>query len=154
MCLCPPLLPGNYLRDATHVSSTEDQYINRTPQVIAAVSIALVLAACGADSGQAGDPALGEELYATKLDPDSDLFSCAECHSLDGSDSIGPTFQGIGERAGQRVAGLSAEEYLRESIVDPQAYVVEGFFFRMPGVIGPLLTEEDINNLIAFMLTQ
>lgn len=125
-----------------------------TPQVIAAFVVALALAGCGADSGQVGDSALGEELYAAKLDPESELFSCAECHSLDGSDSRGPTFQGIGERASQRVAGMSAEEYLRESIVDPQAYIVEGFFFRMPGVFGPLLTDEDINNLIAFMLTQ
>jgi len=31
---------------------------------------------------------------------------------------------------------------------------VEGFFFRMPAVFGPLLTDEDIDNLIAFMLTQ
>ncbi len=49
---------------------------------------------------------------------------------------------------------MSAEEYLRESIVEPRAYKVEGFFFRMPVVFREILTDEDINNLIAFMLTQ
>ncbi len=38
-----------------------------TPQVIAAFIVALALAACGADSGQVGDPALGEELYTSSL---------------------------------------------------------------------------------------
>ena len=35
-----------------------------THQFVAAFVVALALAACGADSGPAGDPALGEELYA------------------------------------------------------------------------------------------
>ncbi len=66
----------------------------------------------------------------------------------------GPSFQGISKRAGDRVPGLSAVEYLRQSIVDPSAYVVEGFVDIMPISIGFLLSEEDIDNLVAFLLTQ
>jgi hypothetical protein len=38
---------------------------------------------------------------------------------------------GISERAGTRLAGLAAVEYLRQSILEPSAYVVEGFEDKM-----------------------
>ena len=84
---------------------------------------------------------------------------CSVCHSLDGSENVGgfraPTFQGISGQAGDRVPGLSAEDYLRESIVDPAAYLVEGYFAdAMPKGLKILLSEEDIDNLVAFLLTQ
>ncbi len=51
--------------------------------------------------------------------------------------------------------GLSAEEYLRESIVDPAAYTVDGYFAdAMPKVYKILLSEEDVDGLVAFLLTQ
>ena len=51
--------------------------------------------------------------------------------------------------------GLSAEEYLRESIVDPAAYIVEGYSDgTMPKGFRFLLSEEDIDSLVAFLLTQ
>jgi hypothetical protein len=76
------------------------------------------------------------------------------CHSLDGSADAGPSFQGISERAGERVPDLSAVEYLRQSIVDPSAYVVEGFDDIMPKGYRILLSEEDIDDLVALLLTQ
>ena len=84
----------------------------------------------------------------------------AVINTLDGSVNkaaayLGPSFQGISERAGDRVPELSAVEYLRQSIVDPSAYVVEGFIDRaMPKNYRLLISEEDIDNLIAFLLTQ
>jgi cytochrome c oxidase subunit 2 len=48
---------------------------------------------------------------------------------------------------------LSAEEYLRESIVDPKAYIVEGYGGTMQRYKF-LLSEEDIDSLVAFLLTQ
>ncbi len=50
--------------------------------------------------------------------------------------------------------GLSAEEYLRESIVDPKAYIVEGYSDFMPKGFRILLNGEDIDSLVAFLLTQ
>ncbi len=84
---------------------------------------------------------------------------CSECHSLDGSELTIPAFtapswQGVSGRAGDRVPGLSAEEYLRESILDPGAYVVEGYSDGMPKGFRFLLSEEDVDNLVAFLLTQ
>jgi cytochrome c oxidase subunit 2 len=76
---------------------------------------------------------------------------------LDGSEypggRKGPSWQGISGRAGDRVPGLSAEEYLRESIVDPKAYIVEGYVGLMQSYKF-LLSEEDVDGLVAFILTQ
>ena len=80
---------------------------------------------------------------------------CRICHSLDpGLVLIGPSLDGIATRAATRVPGLSAEEYIRQSILDPNAYVVEGFpAGQMLQNFGELLSGEDIDNLVAFLLT-
>ncbi len=102
-----------------------------------------------------GDPERGREID----DDGGGVLSgpCSNCHTLDGSEYPGesrraPTWQGI-SGLGDRVPGLSAEEYLRESIVDPKAYILEGYLGIMQSYKF-LLSEEDIDSLIAFILTQ
>lgn len=80
---------------------------------------------------------------------------CRICHSLDaGVTLVGPSFAGIATRAETQVPGLSAEEYLRQSIVDPEAFVVDGFPAgqMVPNYLD-LLSDEDIDDLVAFLLT-
>ena len=68
---------------------------------------------------------------------------------------------GIGERAGERItevdytgAATSAEQYLFESIVQPNAFVVEGFAENvMPSTYNTALTDQDMADLIAYLLT-
>ncbi len=49
---------------------------------------------------------------------------------------------------------MTAEEYLHQSIVDPNAFVVPGFpKGQMIQNFGKILTEEEINDLVAFLLT-
>jgi cytochrome c len=80
---------------------------------------------------------------------------CQICHSLEKDETIiGPSFYGIASRAGDRVSGLTAEEYLHQSIVDPNAYIVPGFpNGQMIQNFGKILTEEQVNDLIAFLMT-
>jgi hypothetical protein len=67
---------------------------------------------------------------------------------------VGPSLADIGSQADKRVSGLSAQEYLRQSIVDPNAYTLEGFAANvMPMVWSDELTEEQVDDLIAFLLT-
>lgn len=95
----------------------------------------------------------GESLYfETTLGVNT---GCRVCHSLDpGAVIIGPSFDGVATAATTRVPGLTAEEYLWQSIVDPDAFVVDGFD---PGVMlenfNETLTDEQIDNLVAFLLT-
>jgi putative redox protein len=106
-----------------------------------------------------GNPERGREIFETGGGVISAENRCSGCHSLDGTVkeyiSAGPSFQGIAERAGNRVPGLSVVEYLRQSIVDPSAYVVKGFSDnKMPKAYSIFLSEEEIDDVIAFLLTQ
>ena len=80
---------------------------------------------------------------------------CRVCHSLkEGQVIVGPSLDGVGTRATSAVRGLSAQEYLLESIVDPDAHIVDGF---KPGVMpqrfDELLSEDQISDLVAFLMT-
>lgn len=57
---------------------------------------------------------------------------CLVCHTIDPPDGRGPAYAGIGMRAAKRIPGKSADEYLYQSLADPQAFVVEGFPPIMP----------------------
>jgi hypothetical protein len=118
------------------------------------------LAACGggtasesgAGEGAAGDPEAGEALYAQQLIGTQP--GCMTCHSLDPDVvMVGPSLSEIGSEAGSRVSGLSAEEYLRQSILEPDAYLVEGFGAGlMPASLAGELTAQQMSDLVAYML--
>lgn len=119
------------------------------------LGLLLILTACGGGAAGGtsplGDPQAGRAIFETG---GVSQIPCAACHTLDGTPLVGPSLQGISERAGTRIPGLSAEEYLRQSITDPSAYLVEGFDDLMNKDYGEKLSEDDINNLIAFLMTQ
>jgi cytochrome c oxidase subunit 2 len=79
---------------------------------------------------------------------------CTGCHSLAGVANegfIGPNLTGLPDRAGERVEGLSAEDYVRQSVLDPQAYIVDGYGEVMPTL--PLDTAE-VDALVEFLLSE
>ena len=100
-----------------------------------------------------GDPERGRDLFETGGGVLS--TQCIRCHKLDagGSERYGPLIIGVAERAGTRVPGQSAIDYVRQSIIDPSAYLVGGFDVSMPTTYGMVLSEDDINALVAFILT-
>lgn len=82
---------------------------------------------------------------------------CGGCHALGSLSAgvVGPNLTQIGTLAGERVEGLSPEGYLRESILNPNAYIVEGFQPDiMPKNFGEILKPEQIDDLIAFLAAQ
>jgi nitric oxide reductase subunit C len=80
--------------------------------------------------------------------------NCATCHSLEpGVVLVGPSLAGVAGRAGARVAGQSAEAYLRTSIVHPDRFIVPGFANAMPANLGSQLSSDEVNALVAFLLT-
>jgi len=58
--------------------------------------------------------------------------NCSGCHSKGSNRVVGPRHQDVYETAKTRVEGLSAEEYLTQSIRIPTAFVVPGFTPVMP----------------------
>jgi sulfur-oxidizing protein SoxX len=104
-------------------------------------------------SGAAGDSARGEELFhQTTI---GSLPGCVTCHSLTPDQVlVGPSLAGVASRAGSRVSGESAEEYLRQSIVNPNAFVVDGFSEGlMPAGFGDELSDQQLSDLVAYLLT-
>jgi mono/diheme cytochrome c family protein len=82
---------------------------------------------------------------------------CTACHSINGSDLVGPTWQGLAGRSVTLANGdtVTADDaYIQESIVSPNAKVVEGFEPGiMPQDFGTRLTPEEIQSLIAYIKT-
>ncbi len=91
---------------------------------------------------------LGAMLYESR--------GCETCHSLDGSRRDGPSFQGIFGETHQMTDGSDVavdENYLRESILQPQAKIRSGYEGIMPTFQG-LLRDREIAALIEFIKTQ
>ena len=80
-------------------------------------------------------------------------FGCKQCHSLDGAAGIGPTFQGLYgtmERLSDGGSVLVDENYIRESILEPQAKVTQGYNPVMPTFQGRF-NDQDIIAIIEFI---
>jgi len=93
------------------------------------------------------DPvAWGKRLYTKN--------ACNTCHSLDGSKSPGPTWKGIWGRPESFVDGSTGkvdENYVRESILKPQAKIVSTFVTtQMPPYT---ISDKQIDAIIAYMKT-
>jgi len=81
--------------------------------------------------------------------------NCGRCHSVRSTQaSYGPSLGNIGSRAGSRIPGLSAEEYLFESVVRPDAYRHEGASGEMPRKLYQHLGREDVINVVGFLAAQ
>jgi cytochrome c2 len=117
---------------------------------------ALLLAGCGTRALPAWlpppvDPARGEMIFRHGL---NGAPPCVGCHALAaGGFTLGPVLAGVNERAATRVEGLSADEYIHQSIVAPRAYLVPGYRDLMYPDYAEHLTEQDIADLIAFLHT-
>jgi cytochrome c oxidase subunit 2 len=89
----------------------------------------------------------GEMLY--------NMRGCKQCHSVDGSPGIGPSFLGKFGSEEQLLTGETVvveENYIRESILDPQARIVAGYDPVMPTYQGRL-KDEEITAIIEYMKT-
>jgi mono/diheme cytochrome c family protein len=78
------------------------------------------------------------------------LDQCAACHGA--ADGTGPSLGGMAERAAARIPGMSAADYLYQSIVDPGAYPVSGYQSVMPTDFAQRLTPQEISSLVKFIL--
>jgi len=83
---------------------------------------------------------------------------CLGCHSLDGSASVGPSFQGIGGRQVTVIANgesrtlTSDRDYLEKAILDPNVEIVEGYPPAMPPYAGKI-PEEDMTGILDYLLS-
>ena len=107
-------------------------------------------------SGPTGAASPGQTLFIGTA-------ACASCHTIQGvaQGVLGPPLDGIASAAGNRISGYSAEEYIRESIVEPDAYTAgtadglsqdyqEGLMSAT--MAGIALSDEDVDALVEYLL--
>ena len=111
----------------------------------------------------AGDASRGERLFGT--------LPCVSCHDVTKpwpGGEICPNLGNIATEAARivrsrdyRGKAKTAAEYIRESIMDPNAYIVPGAKYRtaegqslMPKDFGTTLTGAQIDDLVAYLLTR
>jgi len=85
-------------------------------------------------------------------------LGCTGCHSLDGSDGIGPSlYQLPGQKRNLLVDGSPVtksidEDYLRKAIRQPNDELVEGYAAVMPAYDEATLSEEDLQHVLDYLL--
>jgi cytochrome c oxidase subunit 2 len=80
---------------------------------------------------------------------------CLTCHSIDGTPLVGPTWKGIFGKEHQFTDGTAAlvdENYLKESIENPQAKIVLGYPPSMPTFKGQL-NDRQLTGLVEYIKT-
>ncbi len=129
--------------------------------------LSLVLAGCGGGGGSAqqaasatsGNADNGQKLFNSGK---GSAPACSGCHSIKPNERlVGPSLAGIGTQAANIVKdpnykgqAKDAPGYIRESIVNPNAYVVSGY---QPNVMyqnyGKDLSSQEIDDLVAYLMT-
>ena len=122
------------------------------------LTLLLALAACAPaelpftlDDLPAGDAGSGAKIFLQSHD---DAPPCSTCHTTDGSGGgTGPDMVGLGARAGSRVDGQSAEQYVFNSITRPGLYLVQGYSNLMYNDYAKKLDPQDVADLMAYVLS-
>jgi len=107
-----------------------------------------------------GDPQRGQTLYSGTTPAESGQpLPCAGCHNTGGA--VAPALEGMWTRIQNErlqdpaLAGYTAEQYLVDSIVLPNDYVVANFAAGvMPANFGEILSLQDLADLVAYLESQ
>jgi nitric oxide reductase subunit C len=152
---------GDVIAFLSWVSHIENNWPPRPILVSAATPQSAAFGAAVPAAASADPIALGEALF--RQSPPA----CFSCHSTQpGVQVVGPSLAGIGSRAVAVLAlpdykgtAKSPEDYIRESILHPSAYVVPGLTFGaggqsvMPAIYQDMLKPADIDHLVAYLTT-
>jgi cytochrome c oxidase subunit 2 len=86
----------------------------------------------------------GQRIYTNK--------GCMACHTTTGTPGVGPSWKGVWGKQESTNAGtvLVDENYVRESILDPQAKIVTGFGPVMPTFRGQI-SDAEISEVTSYI---
>jgi nitric oxide reductase subunit C len=153
---------GDVIAFLTWISRIDNNDWPPRPILVSAATPQEIGLGAPSPTAASADPiALGEALFR-RTPP-----ACFSCHSTQpGVQIVGPSLAGIGTRAAEVLknpayggTARSREDYIRESILRPSAYVVPGPTFSaggqsiMPAIYQDTLKPEDIDHLVAYLVT-
>src|SRR5467141_196029 len=129
---------------ALFVMGTYTYYANSIPQIQSKPPAELSLE--GGNVTPAQLVKAGEEIFKTK-------GTCEICHRIGQKGTRAPDLAGVGARAGKVKPGMSAKQYIVESLLQPGAYLVEGYPNIMPQVDKPpiALNRSEVWAVTAFL---
>jgi mono/diheme cytochrome c family protein len=113
---------------------------------LCSVAVLVVSIACAPEPVATDPIARGRQVYRA--------LGCGSCHDgnlLNLFRPVGPPLNDAGLVGAKRVPGMSAADYLRQSIVDPGAYLVPGYADSMPRGLAGELSPEDLAALVAYL---
>src|SRR5262249_33394832 len=110
------------------VMGTYTYYANSIPQIQSKPPAELSLERGNVTTAQPAKA--GEEIFHTK-------GTCEICHRIGQKGTRAPDLAGIGARAAKTKPGMSGKAYIIESLLQPGAYLVEGYPNIMPQVDKP-----------------
>ncbi len=125
--------------------------------VVIAFGLGMSLYAGERSPGEGPDtssPVEADPAAADRGETVANSFGCLVCHTVDGSSGTGPTFKGLAGSDRPLTTGgfvTADDDYLYNSIVDPGSQIVSGFDNVMPAEFDAMLTEAEIDDLIAFI---
>ncbi|AYC30907.1 cytochrome B [Pseudomonas cavernae] len=95
-------------------------------------------------------PSMGDDLAAEgqRL---AESLGCLACHSVDGKQGVGPSWQGLYGKTETLADGTRVkadEDYIKDSVLNPNAVIVKGYAPTMPAYA---LSDKELNALIAFI---
>jgi cytochrome c oxidase subunit II len=136
---------GTFPVECTQYCGTNHSYMWTAVKVVSDADYQTWLAAA-ADPSKGKTPVeYGKELYTKR--------GCNACHSLDGARLVGPSWKGIWNKQEKMVGGASVlvdENYLRESMLEPMAKVVDSYAPVMPTYKG-VLGDKEVESIIAYI---
>lgn len=100
-----------------------------------------------AEAVQKGDPANGDALTTAN--------ACKGCHMMDPANQVvAPTWFNVGDRVITRIPGTGPAEYIHQSIINPNGFLVPGFMANiMPQTYADTFSTQDLGDIIAYLLS-
>jgi len=141
-----PVLEGNYKVRCAEICGTSHAYMEAPVVVVQQAQFENWVDERRQEATAAQTPEDRGQLLAA-------ANGCQACHSLDGSELIGPTWRGLFGRTETLSDGSTVtvdEAYITESIREPQTKLVQGFPPTMPAYT---FTDEEVADMIAYIKT-
>lgn len=133
----------------------------------------LILAACGGGAepapagggqpaaGGAGNADSGKKLFNEPVIASAGSPGCVTCHSLEkGKTLVGPSMAGVATEASRDLkdpaykgTAKTVEEFLRESIVEPDVWLTKGFNAGIMPKTYAKLSDQELDDLVAYLVT-
>ncbi len=113
---------------------------------LCSLAVVLLVVGCAPEPAATDPIARGRQVYRE--------LGCANCHEASLSNffrPVGPSLDYVGQVDATRVPGMSGEDYLRQSITDPAAYLVPGYPDSMPRGLARDLSPQDLAALVAYL---